>query len=154
LSYIPEYRYNEEIRSPKKGGALKHDEHVKREAKTILVVDDEAKMRQVLRAGLTQHDFNVLDAENGLEALRICQEHSGPIHLVLVDVVMPEMNGVELAPRVKALRPEVQVILMSGQKDDHILLHASLNPHTPFFHKPFTLESLVQTIRKVLKLHA
>ena len=145
---------HEEFRHPEEVGGVKQDERTKRDAKTILVVDDEAKMRQILRAGLTQHDFNVLDAENGPEALRICQEHSGPIHLVLVDVVMPEMNGVELAPRVKALRPEVQVMLMSGQRDDHILLHASLNPHTPFFHKPFTLESLVQTIRKVLNLAA
>ncbi|MGH7232148.1 MAG: response regulator [Nitrospiraceae bacterium] len=135
---------------------MAHDEqapsHPTEEAKTILIVDDEAKMRQILRVGLTPHGFNILDAENGLEALCMCKEHQGPIHLLLADVIMPEMNGLELAPRVKALRPEVQVILMSGHKDDQILLHASLNPNTPFFHKPFTLEALVRTIRDVLKI--
>jgi two-component system cell cycle sensor histidine kinase/response regulator CckA len=126
--------------------------HPTREAKTILVVDDEPKMRQILRIGLVAHGFHVLDAENGQEALRICKEHEGPIHLLLADVVMPGMSGVELAPRVKALLPEVQVILMSGHHDDQILLHASLNPNTPFFHKPFTLEALVKTIQEVLKI--
>jgi two-component system cell cycle sensor histidine kinase/response regulator CckA len=120
--------------------------------KTVLIVDDEAKMRQILRVGLIAHGFTVLDAENGHEALRLGKEHPGPIDLLLVDVVMPEMSGLELAPRIKALRPEVHVILMSGHKDDQILLHASLNPHTPFFHKPFTLEALVRTIQDVLKI--
>ncbi len=126
--------------------------HPTREPKTILVVDDEAKIRQILRIGLTPHGFHILEAENGQEALRICKEHEGPIHLLLADVAMPGMSGVELAPRVKALRPEVQVILMSGHHDDQILLHASLNPNTPFFHKPFTLDALVLTIREVLKI--
>lgn len=120
--------------------------------KTILLVDGEARMRKVLRAGLTPKGFTLLDAGSGPEALQICKEHEGPIHLLLTDVMMPEMNGLELAPRVKALRPEIQVILMSGHTDDQILLHASLNPHTPFFHKPFTLDDLVRTIREVLKL--
>jgi two-component system cell cycle sensor histidine kinase/response regulator CckA len=135
---------------------MTHDEqapsHPTQEPKTILVVDDEAKIRQILRIGLTAHGFHILEAENGQEALRICKEHEGPIHLLLADVVMLGMSGVELAPRVKALVPEVQVILMSGHHDDQILLHAALNPNTPFFHKPFTLDALVQTIREVLKI--
>ncbi|HJU05902.1 MAG TPA: response regulator [Nitrospiraceae bacterium] len=135
-----------------------HDErvpvHRASEQKTILIVDDEAKMRQILRVGLIPHGFNILDVENSQDALRLCKEYPGPIHLLLVDVVMPEMNGLELAPRIKALRPEVQVILMSGHKDDQILLHASLNPNTPFFHKPFTLDALVRTIQDVLKVTA
>ena len=126
--------------------------HPPEHAKTILIVDDEAKMRQILRVGLLPHGFTILEAENGQEALRLCKEHPGPIHLLLADVVMPGMNGLELAPRIKALHPEIQAILMSGHKDDQILLHASLNPHTPFFHKPFTLDALVRTIRDVLKI--
>jgi two-component system, cell cycle sensor histidine kinase and response regulator CckA len=122
------------------------------ESKTILVVDDEEKMRKLLRIGLVTHGFSVLEAATGAEALRLCAEHPGPIHLLLVDVIMSEMSGLELSPRIIELRPEIQVILMSGYADDHILLHASLNPNTPFFHKPFTMDSLVSKIREMLKL--
>lgn len=122
------------------------------EPKTILVVDDEEKLRDILQIGLTRHGFSVLQAGSGEEALQVCQEHQGPIHLLLVDVVMPGMSGVELAPHVLALRPGVKVILMSGYRDDQILLNAALNPNTPFFHKPFTIEALIHTIEKVLEI--
>jgi DNA-binding NtrC family response regulator len=71
--------------------------------------------------------------------------------LLLADVVMPDMSGVELAPQIMALRPDIKVILMSGYRDDHILLNAALNPNTPFFHKPFTLEDLVKKVHELLK---
>jgi DNA-binding NtrC family response regulator len=121
------------------------------ESKTILVVDDEAKMRQLIRMSLARRGFAVLEAADGEEAVRLCREHQGPIHLVLLDVVMPGMSGLELAPRILELRPGVQMILMSGHVDDQVLLHGSLNPNTPFFHKPFTLEALVDKIRDMLE---
>jgi two-component system, cell cycle sensor histidine kinase and response regulator CckA len=121
------------------------------ESKTILVVDDEDKMRKILRLGLTGQGLTVLEAAGGDEALRVCKDYPGSIHLLLVDVVMPGMSGVELAPQIMALRPDIKVILMSGYRDDHILLNAALNPNTPFFHKPFTLEDLVKKIRELLK---
>ena len=120
-------------------------------SKTILVVDDEDKMRKILRLGLTGQGLIVLEAAGGDEALRVCKEYQDPIHLLLVDVVMPGMSGVELAPQIMALRPDIKVILMSGYRDDHILLNAALNPNTPFFHKPFTLEDLVRKIHELLK---
>lgn len=123
-----------------------------KEAKTILVVDDESKLRQIIRVGLVAEGFVVLEASDAEEALRICKEHRDPIHLILIDVVLPGMSGLELAPRVVDLRPEIQVILMSGCPDERILLHASLNPNVPFFHKPFTLDALVSKIREMLNV--
>lgn len=117
---------------------------------TILIVDDEAKIRKVLSLGLHARGFAVLEAADGKEALRICRQHDGPIDLLLVDVVMPGMNGLELAPLALSLRPEMKVILMSGYRNEQILLNAALNPNTPFFHKPFTIEALVGTIRVLL----
>lgn len=118
--------------------------------RTILIVDDEVKMRAILSLWLTRHGFAVLEAECGEEALRICKESEGPIHLLLVDVVMPGMSGVELAPQIMALRPDIKVILMSGYRDDQIFLNAALNPNTPFFHKPFTFEALIEKVQELL----
>lgn len=122
------------------------------ERKTILVVDDEEKMRGILSLWLTRHGFSVLEAACGEEALRICTESERPIHLLLIDVVMPGMSGVELAPQVMAMRPDVKVILMSGYRDEQIFLNAALNPNIPFFHKPFTLEALIQKVQELLNI--
>ncbi|WP_447978562.1 response regulator [Candidatus Nitrospira bockiana] len=119
-------------------------------AKTVLVVDDEPKLRKILTLGLESRGFTVLEAQDGQEALAICKAHQGPIHLLLIDVVMPNLSGVELAPMVLAIRPESKVILMSGYRDEQVLLNAALNPNTPFFHKPFTMDALVQTIQELL----
>src|SRR5690348_17916580 len=100
------------------------------ERKTILVVDDEDKLRDILKIGLTRHGFSVLEAGSGEAALQLCQDYQGPIHLLLVDVVMPGMSGVELAPRVLTSRPDTKVILMSGYRDDQVFLNAALNPNT------------------------
>ena len=119
-------------------------------AKTILVVDDEEKMRKILSLWLTRYGFWVLEAAGGEEALRICAEREQPIHLLLIDVVMPGMSGVELAPQIMAMRPDVKVILMSGYRDEQIFLNAALNPNTPFFHKPFTLEALSHVCKRLV----
>lgn len=120
-------------------------------SRTILIVDDEVKMRAILSLWLTRYGFSVLEAGCGEEALRICKESEGPIHLLLVDVVMPGMSGVELAPQIMAMRPDMKVILMSGYRDDQIFLNAALNPNTPFFHKPFTLEALIEKVEELLR---
>ena len=93
-----------------------------------------------------------LGAAGGEEALHVCRDYDGPIHLLLVDVMLPGMSGVELVPQIMALRPDIKVILMSGYRDDQIFLNAALNPSTPFFHKPFTMEALVQKIQDLLNL--
>lgn len=120
------------------------------EPRTILVVDDEAKMRAILKLGLMRHGFSVLEAGGAEEALRVSKACEGPIHLLLVDVVMPGMSGVELAPQIMATRPDMKVILMSGYRDDQVFLNAALNPSTPFFHKPFTIEALIHKIQELM----
>jgi two-component system, cell cycle sensor histidine kinase and response regulator CckA len=120
------------------------------EPRMILIVDDEVKIRALLRLGLMRHGFSVLEAGGGEEALRVSKTCEGPIHLLLVDVVMPGMSGVELAPQIMAVRPDMKVILMSGYRDDQIFLNAALNPNTPFFHKPFTMEALIHKIQELL----
>jgi len=121
-----------------------------RASATILLVDDEAKIRKVLSLGLQARGFTVVEAADGHEALRIVREHKGKLDLLLVDVVMPGMTGLELAPLALTIRPEMKVILMSGYRNEQLFLNAALNPNTPFFHKPFTIESLVATIRALL----
>jgi two-component system, cell cycle sensor histidine kinase and response regulator CckA len=128
----------------------KQDNRAASQPSTILIVDDEAKMRAILSLWLTRHGFSVLEADCGEAALRICKESERPIHLLLVDVVMPGMSGVELAPQIMALRPDIKVILMSGYRDDQIFLHAALNPNTPFFHKPFTFAALIEKVQELL----
>ncbi|HKN87656.1 MAG TPA: response regulator, partial [Nitrospiraceae bacterium] len=99
---------------------------------------------------LMRHGFSVLEAGCGEEAIRVSRECARPIHLLLVDVIMPGMSGVELAPQIMASRPDMKVILMSGYGDDQVFLNAALNPNTPFFHKPFTIEALIRKIEELL----
>ena len=82
---------------------------------TILVVDDEALVRSLARDILLGAGYHVLEAEDGEQALRVAEEHPGAIHVLLTDVVMPGINGKELAARVAALRPDTRMIFMSGR---------------------------------------
>ena len=108
---------------------------------TILFVDDEPGIREVVRWVLRQQGYTVLDAGSGPEALTIAREHSGPIHLLLTDVAMPEMDAHELVARLAPLRPEMKVVYLSGdcsEEAGHCLP------------KPFTPESLTRKVREVL----
>src|SRR5688500_2417195 len=116
----------------------------------ILLVYDEAKMRYILALCLARHGLAVLHAESGGDGVRFCHVAEQPIHLLLADVVMPGRSGVELAPQIMALRPDIKVILMSGYRDDQIFLNAAINPNTPFFHKPFTFEALIEKVQELL----
>lgn len=117
---------------------------------TILVVDDDASVRHIVAACLQSYGYRVLEAANAQEALEICRRHEGPIQLLLTDVVMPGMNGLELARHVMDLRPEIHVIVMSGIVDNTVIVNSTLKPTTPFFHKPFSLEELALKVREVL----
>jgi len=92
----------------------------------------------------------VLDARHGIHALEVATEHPGPIHLLITDVVMPQMGGGELAQRLSALRPSVRVLFISGYTDDAIVRHGVLESGTAFLQKPFSVQVFTRRVREVL----
>jgi signal transduction histidine kinase/ActR/RegA family two-component response regulator len=122
-----------------------------RGTETILLVEDEAMVRKLTRSILEENGYRVLEAANGEEALRLCSQYQGPIHLMVTDVVMPLMNGRELAQRMLDSCREVRVLYMSGYTDDAIVHHGVLDPSTHFLEKPFTPDALARKVREVLE---
>jgi two-component system cell cycle sensor histidine kinase/response regulator CckA len=117
---------------------------------TILLVEDEDAVRTVARRILEQKGYNVLVARNGQEAMRAAAEHDGPIHLLLTDVVMPEMSGAAVAERIKGLRPDAAVLYMSGYTDADIVRRGLLKPGAGFVQKPFVSAALLEKVRQTL----
>ena len=105
---------------------------------TVLVVDDEPEMRGVLREILAPRAYAVLDTGNPEEALRIAREYAGPIHVLLTDVVMPGIEGPELAKLMGPLRPQMRILFMSAFEVVH-----RLKPGAIFLSKPFTVPELM-----------
>jgi CheY-like chemotaxis protein len=98
-----------------------------------------------------RYGYTVLAARDGREALRLAEEHAGPIQGLVTDVVMPERGGRELADRLLALRPSLRVLFTSGYTDDDILRRGVLLPGTAFLQKPFTVDRIVEKVREVLR---
>lgn len=119
-------------------------------SETLLIVEDDDLVRSLAHTILQAHGYTVLEANNGRDALRLCEEHKGPIHLVVMDVVMPEMSGREVADRLAPRRPETKVLYLSGYTDDAIVHHGVLNPGIAFLNKPFTPDTLLHKVRAVL----
>jgi PAS domain S-box-containing protein len=117
---------------------------------TILVVEDEPALGAVAKRILGAAGYTVLVAENGGEALLICEGHEGEIHLVLTDVVMPRMSGKVFAERLAKVRPKIKVIYMSGYTADAIGNHGVLDAGTEFIGKPFNAVELARKVREVL----
>ena len=117
---------------------------------TVLVVEDERMVRDLVREILSRQGYEMLEAGRGAEALEVSERHKGPIHLLITDVVMPGMTGPELARHLTARRPATKVLFMSGYTDDAILHHGVLEPGTEFLQKPFTAGSLAAKVRHVL----
>jgi len=136
-----------ETAAPKSRAGLPDDP----EASTILVVDDEPKVRGLVRSILRTRGYTVLEADRGEEALRVCRQHAGPIHLLLSDVVMPGLTGAPLSEQAKALRPALKVLFMSGYTDDAISQEGVLRSGFSFIQKPFMPAALLQKIRDVLQ---
>ncbi|MBI4062006.1 MAG: PAS domain S-box protein [Elusimicrobia bacterium] len=120
------------------------------EAGTVLLVEDETAIRNLAGRILAQAGFTVIEAVNGREALDICLNHAGPIQLMLTDMVMPEMDGPELAERLATLRPEIRVVFMSGYTEHARIENDARRPAAAFIQKPFSPSELVQTIREAL----
>jgi CheY-like chemotaxis protein len=99
---------------------------------------------------LRQHGYQVIHAGDGDQALSVVKLHSGPIHLLLTDVVMPGLNGRELSVRLRELCPDLKVLFISGYTADVIAQRGVLDPGVAFLHKPFSQEELAQKVREVL----
>ncbi len=117
---------------------------------TILLVEDQEAVRESAAEYLTENGYTVLRASRGLEALEIAQQHEDPIHLLLTDVVMPQMSGRELSERITNIHPETKVIFMSGYSNNLLSNQQVLDPKHELLQKPFRLEALGQRIRETL----
>lgn len=119
-------------------------------SETILLVEDEEMLRKFARQTLATYGYEILEAPNGEEAISLSKQHVGPIHLLLTDVIMPGMNGRELATRLAEARRSLRVMFMSGYTDDAMVHQGMLDYSVVFIQKPFSPESLARKVREVL----
>ncbi len=117
---------------------------------TILLVEDEEAVRKLVRRTLEQQGYKMVVAASGTEALELAQNHPGRIQLVITDVVMPQMGGQQLAGRLKALRPDIQVLYVSGYTESAVVSNGSLAKGDTFLQKPFTPLALMRCVRGLL----
>ena len=118
---------------------------------TILFVEDEESVRELVRDYLGTIGYRVLEASDGVQALAVAAAHKGPIHMLITDVVMPRLSGRELADRLAVERGELKVLFISGYTDDSVFRHGVLEGGVAFLQKPFNLKSLAQKVREVLE---
>ena len=119
-------------------------------AETILLVEDEDEVRTLARDILEQYGYTVLVAQHPAVSMEIAKQYTGPIHLMVTDVVMPQMSGRRLADGLSPLRPGMKVLYMSGYTDHAIIHHGTLDPGTWFIQKPFMPDALARKVREVL----
>jgi CheY-like chemotaxis protein len=118
---------------------------------TVLLVDDDDQVRHVAREVLRKSGYNVLEARNPGEALLTCEQYPQPIHLLLTDVVMPQMSGVQLAERLMKVLPDLRVLFMSGFASEAVLRHGLIDSGLGgFLQKPVTPEGLLAKARLIL----
>ncbi|MFO0863506.1 MAG: ATP-binding protein [Gemmataceae bacterium] len=117
---------------------------------TILLVEDEAGVRRIARIALESHGYQVLEGGCGHEAIHVALSHTGPIHLVVTDVVMPDLSGLQVVERLRELRGEMKALFVSGYTNDAVFRHGVLDSQVDFLQKPFTAVSLASKVRSVL----
>jgi CheY-like chemotaxis protein len=117
---------------------------------TVLVVEDQPDVAAVSCEMLTAYGYRVLEASGGAEAIAVSERYAGPIHLLLTDVVMPEMSGRQVAARLRTTRPDLRVVYMSGYTDNAIVHHGVLDSGLAFVQKPFSSTALATKLREVL----
>ncbi len=119
-------------------------------AETILIVEDEDIVRALTRQILEESGYQVIEASNGIEALSICKNQANKIHLLMTDVMMPKMNGYELAEKLLKDQPDLRVLFTSGYTDDEIIRHNIIEAENNFIQKPFTFDTLTNKVREIL----
>lgn len=117
---------------------------------TVLVVEDEDAVRELAVRIIEKQGYKVLKAQDGGEALMLCEKYREPIDLILSDVIMPRMSGREVVERLLGIHPEAKTLYMSGYTDNVIIHHGVLDKGTKFIPKPFTVEDLARKVREVL----
>lgn len=118
--------------------------------KTILVVEDQDALRRVTGKILERGGYKVLEARDGREALQICEQHTDSIHLMITDVVLPEMNGPKVAQRVARLRPTVRTLFVSGHAESEIHRYGVSDSGADLLQKPFDVDALLYKVREML----
>ncbi len=117
---------------------------------TVLVVEDERSVRDLVASVLSGKGYKVLTVGGGIAGLRFCEGHEGRIDLLITDVIMPEMGGVEFSARLKAVRPGMKVLFMSGNAEDAEIQKEVLGKGHPFLQKPFKQKELLLKVREVI----
>ena len=117
---------------------------------TVLIVEDDQEIRKIARAVLEPRGYKVMEAPDGESAMRILQESTGPIDLLLIDVIMPGLSGTDLAKTAAKLRPSTKIMLMSGYPGDALFQPGELPSEIRFLQKPFTIEGLARMARETL----
>jgi two-component system, cell cycle sensor histidine kinase and response regulator CckA len=117
---------------------------------TVLIAEDDDAIRLLARLALERHGYSVLMAKDGAEALEVTRGHRGPIHVLVTDMLMPGMNGTELAAQVTALRPGLKVLFVSGYAEGTVMGEGEMAERSAFLEKPFTTEALARKVRQLL----
>jgi len=146
--YLP--RVADSVPAPAKVAQVDESVPIEPGTETILLVEDEANLRNLARQFLEKQGYRVIEAADGAVALQIAVAHEGVIHLLLTDVIMPGMNGHELAQRLSEIRPNTKVLYMSGYTENVIGRNGTLDAGVRLLQKPFTLRDLNSKVREVL----
>ena len=117
---------------------------------TVLIVENEGAIRNLVQLALERHGYRILAAESGTDALRVAHDHQGHIHLLITDVVIPDMNGPEIARRLTQSRPGLKTLFMSGYMDDSLGDHGLSSERVDFLQKPFSPRVLASKVREIL----
>jgi DNA-binding response OmpR family regulator len=131
-------------------GSLSGNSTDLRGKETILLVEDDTRVLSFSRTALKAYGYNVLGASDPLTAIKVSEGHAGIIHLLVTDVVMPQLNGRRLAEILSAARPELDVLYVSGYTDDAIVRQGILESEVSFLQKPFTPQALAAKVRSIL----
>ncbi|MBW2169558.1 MAG: response regulator [Deltaproteobacteria bacterium] len=117
---------------------------------TVLIVEDDDSVRKMAVRILGKYGYRILEAADGKKALEVCSGFGGKIHLLVTDVIMPGMNGKELAERLRAERPDMKVLFMSGYTQNIIMQKGVLPADIHYIQKPFSFEGLARKVREAL----